>query len=370
MKRRAFSSVSSGSDLQSDNTSAPPSVRAKKVPFTPPMLLPTIGAGHVATTHQSQDADGFSDGHENPSRHEGISVAPFQSADDAATSGDVVYQAVWIDAFSIDENQHAPRQQYSDSTILDLAASIRDKGQRDAIHVIPNPKKPGRFIVGDGWTRVQAIRAKDLQGLRVKAVVHHDLNEVDVAWFGYWQNEERNEHTDFDRATFYNKLRAEGWTWEQISVKTGLPIGTLSVYGNYERLDPDVLDFVKRYPKKVTLNVVAQLVRMNAAKGLDATLSLCRAFIENDESIRWLRERVQVATESRKPERKSSSVKFQRRYASGMFRQRTDGSIEVSGTIPQDKLEEFNAAMDRLLQPYFGTTEPQSHPPATEGESK
>lgn len=43
--------------------------------------------------------------------------------------------------------------------------------------------------------------------------------------------------------------------------KDGDSVGTLSVFANYTKLDLDILDFAKRYPKKVTLNVVAQLVR-------------------------------------------------------------------------------------------------------------
>lgn len=371
MKRRPFSPVPSGTESPAANPSEPLPVRPKKVQFIPPMLLPKIGEAHSIPPRQSGNADDYSEPHTLPEQPGTLTTATAQSADDGSVKGDVAYQAVWIDAFSIDENQHAPRQQYSDSTILDLAASIKEKGQRDAIHVIPNPKKPGRYIVGDGWTRVQAIRAKDLQELKVKAVIHNDLSEVDVAWFGYWQNEERNEHTDFDRATFYNKLREEGWTWDQLSARTGIPVGTLLPYGAYTKADPDILDLAKRYPKKVTVNVVSLLARMNEARGLDATLSLCRSFIENDETIRWLRDRVLVATDHKKTERKSSSVKFQRRYASGMFKQRTDGSIEVSGTIPQNKLEEFNAAMDRLLQPYFGASEAATPtPPANEVNSQ
>ena len=370
MKRRAFSPVPADSESPTEVSSPAASTRAaaKKHPFTPPMLLPQIGGGRPTIPVSVDDAQVSAESPLTPEQEDTNASLPPLLVARASSHDDVAYQAVWIDAFSIDENQHAPRQQYPDSTILDLATSILEKGQRDAVHVIPNPNKPGRFIIGDGWTRVQAIRARNLQDLKVKAVIHHGLSEVDVAWLGYWQNEERNEHTDFDRATFYNKLRAEGWTWEDISKKTDIPVGTLSVFANYTKLDLDILDFAKRYPKKVTLNVVAQLVRMTEAKDRDAALSLCKTFVENDETIRWLRDRVQAAIERKKPERKSSSVKFQRRYASGMFRQRTDGSIEISGTIPQDRLEEFNAAMDRLLQPYFGTSEssPSQTPDANE----
>ena len=114
-----------------------------------------------------------------------------------------------------------------------------------------------------------------------------------------------------------------------------------------------ILDFAKRYPKKVTLNVVAQLVRMTEAKDRDAALSLCKTFVENDETIRWLRDRVQAAIERKKPERKSSSVKFQRRYASGMFRQRTDGSMADGRRFNTDLLSlalTGSRALDRQIE--------------------
>ena len=61
-----------------------------------------------------------------------------------------------------------------------------------------------------------------------------------------------------------------------------------------------------------------------------------------------------------RPDRKSSPVKFQRRYEHGHFKQRSDGKIEIVGMIPPDKLEQFNETMDKLLRPYFGSEEPSN----------
>jgi ParB family chromosome partitioning protein len=240
---------------------------------------------------------------------------------------------------------------------MEIAESLLANGQRDAIHVIPHPTRPGRFIVGDGWTRVQAIRAKNIQGLRVKAIVHNFMSEEEAAWLGYAENEERQAHTDFDRAMFFKKFRNMGWTWERISEATHIPIGTLHPYGYYDSLDVDLLDYAKRFPVKVTVNAVSMLKRLTDLKGTEYALSICKSFIEEDQTFRWLKDKVEAAKESasQRGSRKKSQVNFQRRYASGSFRLRTDGQVEISGTIPPEKLEEFNADMDKFLAPYFGT---------------
>lgn len=79
-----------------------------------------------------------------------------------------------------------------------------------------------------------------------------------------------------------------------------------------------------------------------------------------------------MQTLKKKQARKSSQVKFHRRYASGYFRQRSDGQVEIVGTIPQAKLEEFNAMMDKFLSPYFGYSveEIDNNTSAVEGEEK
>ena len=87
---------------------------------------------------------------------------------------------------------------------------------------------------------------------------------------------------------------------------------------------------------------------------------MCKTFVDNDESFRWLKERVDSVTREQRPGRKSRAVKVQRRYEHGHFKQRSDGKIEIVGMIPPDKLEQFNETMDKLLRPYFGSEEPSN----------
>ena len=82
------------------------------------------------------------------------------------------------------------------------------------------------------------------------------------------------------------KWRGEGWDWETISHKTGVPVNSLYPYTNYSKLDPDILYYAKNYPKKVTVNVITQLARLiSADKPADQVLSICKSFVEDDASI-------------------------------------------------------------------------------------
>ena len=73
-------------------------------------------------------------------------------------------------------------------------------------------------------------------------------------------------------------------------------------------------------------------------------------------------------TIEQRSDRKSSPVKFQRRYENGHFKQRSDGKIEIVGVIPADKLEQFNEIMDKLLRPYFGSEEPSGSTTQTDDQ--
>ncbi|EHL24798.1 parB-like partition protein [Acidovorax sp. NO-1] len=276
----------------------------------------------------------------------------------------MVEETFWIDVFDVDENAYPPRTQYNDTAIMEIANSIHENGQRDAIHVIPNPSKPGRFIIGDGWTRVQAIRARDLQDRKVKAVIHYDLTEQQAAWLGYAENEERRGHSDYDRALFFKKFRDNGWTWDQIAHETGIPIGTLYQYSAYDNLDVDLVDFAKRHPEKVTVNAISHFKRLTELKDRDYAVEVCRHFVDEDETFRWLKQKVEIASEAagKKSGRKKSQVNFQRRFPNGHFRLRTDGQVEITGTISPERLEEFNALIEKSLAPFFVGPEDGAEP--------
>lgn len=335
-------------------------------PAPPPLLLPTITSpsrGVIANRGSIADA-----GMDTSAPADTTSAGDNERTELTEQTNAIVSQIVLINAHLIDANKFAPREIYNDNTLQTLAESLEKNGQRDPIHVIPNPDKPGRFIIGDGWTRVQSIRMRDILGLQVKAIIHDGVSEEDIAWLGYAQNEEREPHSDYDKACFYLKWRRQGWDWEAISQRTGVPVNTLYPYSSYSKLDPDILHYAKRYPRKVTVGAINQLARLiTAGKSTDYVVGVCKAFVEDDLPLASLKERVDSVLEKSHKRTSKNSLLFQKRYKSANFKQRADGDIEVKARIPKEKLEAFNEEMDQILRRYCEETDPENSQSLNEG---
>jgi ParB family chromosome partitioning protein len=199
-----------------------------------------------------------------------------------------------IDVELIDPNPLAPRSIYTAEMIQARADDLRTQGQHDPIHVTPNPEVPGRYIICDGWTRVQACRIHGtLKTLR--AEIHPDLTGVESAIFGYQQNEGRKQHSDYDRAQFFEKLKDSGLSAAEISRLTGIPENRLSMYKSLARLPSVVLQQVQKAPELFGYNAGAQLARLcpaNAAdsdRGVMRAAKLAEAFSAGDRTFKWLK---------------------------------------------------------------------------------
>lgn len=155
----------------------------------------------------------------------------------------------------IDENPFGPREVYLPEVIGEMANALRDQGQHDPIHIRPNPDAPGRFIICDGWTRVQAcLRHKVFETL--KAIIHPELDETESGWFGYQQNEERNQHFDYDRARFFQKMIDSGMTSAEVARRAGISDPLMSNYKAFSKLPESVLTVVRRQPERFSASVV------------------------------------------------------------------------------------------------------------------
>ena len=253
-------------------------------------------------------------------------------------------QLIQISVHLIDPNPLAPREIYTPEMISARAEDLRDQGQHDPIHVIPNPGSPGRYIICDGWTRVQACTThKVLESLLAQV---HDLTLTESAWFGYEQNEGRSQHTDFDRATFYEKLIAEGLSPKDLVQRAKIPFSTLSMYRAYAKLPDEILQLVRENPTKFGSRVAYALQRFYDTVGLRRSLALATKFAAEDQPVRWLLNQVQAATGSQ-PRKVRESMKHLR-FANGFYKQRAE-EIELKLALPKDKLEAFSQALEALI---------------------
>lgn len=271
---------------------------------------------------------------------------------------------ILIDAGLIDQNAHPPRTLYLDDNIKSVAESMQLSGQRDAIHVIPHPDKPGRFIIGDGWTRVLATRSYNINDNKVLAKVHFGLTEEQASWLGYSQNKDRSPPTDLDLAHYYQGWHANGMPWEDIADRAGVSKSLMSYYASFNRLDPEILSLAKAAPLKFTANAAFHLSRLQQQAGRDSAMGMANRFLQNDLSIKQLKENVDDALERlgrQKSKRESSNkVMLQRAFPGGHFRQRLNGLVEMSATVPEDRINYFNQRLEELLKEVLLSADPAS----------
>lgn len=296
-----------------------------------------------------------------PSQTEGESVLTEESqntlaADQSSPGLNDPSKIESIDVILIDANRFAPRTIYVDSDLQILADSLVETGQLELIHVIPNPEKKGRFIIGDGWSRVQAVRTRGILDMRLEARVHFNHSEETIAIRGWSSNEKRRPHTDFDKAQFFSKLRKIGKSWDDIAKELGGTASTLRAYSVYDDIDQEILSLVQIYPDRLTVRPCQMLNSIAKSSSTDAALKVARQFVENNESFRWLQSKVEQAQRTSSNAKPRNSVNFQRVYGTGVFKNRTNGEIEISGTIADPTLQtEFKEKIDALLSQYFGS---------------
>jgi ParB family chromosome partitioning protein len=248
----------------------------------------------------------------------------------------------------IDPNPLAPREVYTPQMILERAEALRTQGQHDPIHVIPNPDEPGRFIICDGWTRVQACRDHQVMH-ELLAEVHEGMTLHQSAWFGYQQNEERDQHCDLDRAMFYEKLIAAGETAAEVARQAGVSRAQMQNFRAFTKLPSEVLDVVRTNPVRFGANAAYQLYRLSERAGLRQALRVASRFVEEQRSFSWLLNQVQLCIEPKAPRVSQSSKVI--RYSNGYFKLR-EGNAEVRIGLVADDEASFSAEMEKLLDKY------------------
>jgi ParB family chromosome partitioning protein len=245
----------------------------------------------------------------------------------------------------IDPNPLAPREIYTQQMILERADNLRSQGQHDAIHVTPNPNASGRYIICDGWTRVLACREhKALPSLLAR--VHHDLTPEQSAWFGYEQNEGRQQQCDFDRAMFFEKIIAAGESAAEVSRRAKLSKTLMSFYRAYGKLPDEVLDYVRQDPAKFSANAAYQLAKLHDQCGTRKTVALAAKYAAEDQPVRWLVNQVQAYLSP--SVHTATSASKQVRYSNGYYKQKDD-KFEVAITVQPERRAEFAAALESLL---------------------
>lgn len=327
---------------------APPPPPTKTVAPTAVVVAPAAEAPVSEATEASQELRGV-----------GAPPAQLQKVTSpVATNG---RNLSMIEVGLIDPNPLAPREVYTPQMILERADDLRNQGQHDPIHVIPNPAFPGRYIICDGWTRVQScVEHRVLNELL--AEIHFDLTLQEAAWFGYEQNEGRKQHCDLDRAMFYEKLIAKGQSPADIAKRAKLSKSLMSFYRSFGKLPEEILELARTNPDKFSATVAYQIHKVFEKCGVRRAIILASKFVEEEHPRTWLISQVQAFVNP--SAHKSSAPSKQVRYSNGFLKKRNN-TFEVSISVAEDKQIEFEAALEALLE----TVADKVTPSAGEGDA-
>lgn len=257
-----------------------------------------------------------------------------------------------IDVELIDENPFGPREVYLPEVIEKMAAALKEQGQHDPIHVRPNPGAQGRYIICDGWTRVQACKIHGALK-KLKAFNHPDLDAAESGWFGYQQNEERNQHFDYDRARFYSKMIEAGMTAAEVARRAGISEPLMSTFRSFFKIDELIMDEVRKRPDRFSASVVYQLSRAQSEHGARMATSHAVWFANNPTKTRQdLIDRIE--NKGLQKQGKSPKPNKMVRYANGSYKWKGD---RVYLDFRFDEAEqahfekEFDAFVERIGKP-------------------
>jgi ParB family transcriptional regulator, chromosome partitioning protein len=289
-------------------------------------------------------------------------TAPVIEAPTQAMNSGSVRNLTTIGVHLIDPNPLAPREVYTPEMILNRAEDLRAQGQHDPIHVIPHPNATGRFIICDGWTRVQACREhKVFESLL--AEIHTEFGVQESAWFGYEQNEGRSQHCDLDRAMFYEKLIAAGESPAEVARRAKVSKTMMSFYRAYAKLPEDVLEVIRMHPHKFGATVAYQLAKLYDKAGIRKAVALANKYAAEDQPQRWLTNQVQALLNPIAHKAKTSGKTI--RYANGIYKQRGD-VFELVITVSAEQREAFAQGLEDLLE-MAAIVQPESDEYETEG---
>lgn len=115
----------------------------------------------------------------------------------------------------IDEDPDQPRQAFDDTSLDELAATIRERGVRQPVSVRTHPQNPQRWMLNFGARRLRASRLAGLT--EIPAFVDQTAQSVDQ----FIENEQRKGLTPLEIALFVQRGLKTGQTQAEIARSIG-----------------------------------------------------------------------------------------------------------------------------------------------------
>lgn len=246
-------------------------------------------------------------------------------------------------------NPHQPRTHFDETTLGELAESIRQNGVHQPIVV---RRRGESFEIVSGERRV---RASILAEVEVVPAVVREVSDEDMLKLGLVENIQREDLNPIELARAYQELADRfGWTQEDIARQVGKKRATVTNTLRLLNLAADVQEHLIR--GELTMGHARALLALDDPA---AQVKACREVITKGMSVRQTENLAAVQTVAAKREGKSPSAAQPNAHLSAMedalrrkfgTRVRISANKEYRGKIELDfySLEELERILDIL----------------------
>ena len=147
-------------------------------------------------------------------------------------------QTVEVALSALKANPHQPRQEFSESSLRELADSIREKGVLQPILV--EPAEDGEYFIIAGERRARAAR---LAGLQTIPVIVRQFTQQEMLEIALIENVQREDLTPLEQARAYrNLMDMAGLGQEQLAQRVGKERSTVANTLRLLKLPEDAQD--------------------------------------------------------------------------------------------------------------------------------
>jgi ParB family chromosome partitioning protein len=137
-------------------------------------------------------------------------------------------------------NPKQPRRVFEESTLEELANSIREKGVLQP--VIVKKAEDDRYILVAGERRLRAAR---LAGLKTIPAIVKEATEAEAVEIALIENIQRDDLNPLEMAEAFQRLIDEfGYTQEQLATRIGKDRATVANYLRILKLPPDIKEYI------------------------------------------------------------------------------------------------------------------------------
>jgi ParB family transcriptional regulator, chromosome partitioning protein len=198
---------------------------------------------------------------------------------------------VEVSLSALKANPHQPRQEFSESSLRELADSIREKGVLQPILV--EQGEEGEYFIIAGERRARAAR---LAGLQTIPVIVRQFSRQEMLEIALIENVQREDLTPMEQAQAYRALMdMGGLNQEQLALRVGKERSTVANTLRLLKLPESAQDALS----KVTITAGHARALLTVVNPADATVLLKR-IVDSGISVREAEEAAATLNQDRK----------------------------------------------------------------------